>query len=510
MTHSQVISSETLNRLKDKAQQDGCSVDELINNLLGETHQTSSFVTTVLNSISYAVIATDVNFRITAWNKGAENIYGWTESEAIGQIIDDLLKTVWVNEDQAEAQAKLSQNGHWDGEIEQTCRDGHRLSIWAMVSFIIDQENTIIGGVAVNRDITKNKQIREALRDSEKRLKTLYSAIPDLIFRNRVDGTYLDYHALESAKLYIPPSEFMGKKISEVFPEPLANAVLLIIERVVKIGESTIYEYELDSRHFEMRIVKSGKDEVLSIVRDITDSRLAQQRELEFALERERLEILAAFIRNTAHEFRTPLSTITTNAYLISRYDDSEELAQRTEQIDVQVNRISKLVDMSLMIAKLEESTAPLSIIDVHELLKGICTNMRNQYGDTPQLNCDLFLGTVKVNGHVDHLADAFQHVLENAYNFTPPDGEITVESTEVDNQLLITFRDTGSGISRDDLPRVFDTFWRKDTAHSTPGFGLGLSIAKKVIEHHYGYIDIESELGKGTTSHINLPLWQA
>lgn len=507
MTQSPVISDETIKRLQDRAQQDGCSVDDLINNLLNETHQTLPYLTIALNNIADAVIATDVDLKITSWNQGAENIYGWTESEAIGKVIDDLLNTVWINEDQDEAQADLLQTGHWDGEIEQTDRHGQKHAIWAVVSFITDHDNAIIGAVAVNRDITKNKAIQEAFRTSEKRLKTLYSAIPDLIFRNRVDGTYLDYHALDNVELYISPSEFMGKTVSEIFPESLANDVMPVIEHVVKTGELTVYEYELESRFFEMRIVKSGTDEVLSIVRDITDSRLARKRELEFALERERLELLTRFIVNIAHEFRTPLSTIMTNAYLISRYDDSERIAQRTQQIDVQVNRISRLVDMSLMIAKLEDPTAPFSIIDIHEMVNGLSKVMHVHYGDTPQLKLDLCAGSPKVSGNLDYLVDAIQHLLDNAYHFTPADGAIKVSTQVINHKVIITIHDTGAGLSSDDLPRVFETFWRKDTAHSTPGFGLGLPIAKKVIEQHNGQIDIESEPGDGTTVHITLPL---
>jgi signal transduction histidine kinase len=111
------------------------------------------------------------------------------------------------------------------------------------------------------------------------------------------------------------------------------------------------------------------------------------------------------------------------------------------------------------------------------------------------------------VMGHRTYLDDAISQIMENACRFTPDGGEINVRTGSTNGHVLLEIQDSGPGISRDVLPRVFETFWRQDSAHSTPGFGLGLSIAQKIIEQHGGEITVDSETGQGTQVQVRLPM---
>jgi two-component system phosphate regulon sensor histidine kinase PhoR len=110
------------------------------------------------------------------------------------------------------------------------------------------------------------------------------------------------------------------------------------------------------------------------------------------------------------------------------------------------------------------------------------------------------------VRGNPDYLKHAFKRILGNALRYTPADGTVTVRSNDSNGDLLIEIIDTGIGISKDVLPRIFERFYRQDVAGTTRGLGLGLPIAKTIIERHQGRIEVESEEGKGSTFRIILP----
>jgi len=153
--------------------------------------------------------------------------------------------------------------------------------------------------VAGIRDITARKQAEDALRQSEARNRAFLRAIPDSIFRFSRDGTYLDCQAENISDLLAPASELIGKKLQDIIPEPVAQLFLQQMEQALATGVTQTLEYELpihgNRRYWESRIVVCGEDEVLAIVRDITDRKRAEEErrlaevQLRVAAERDRL-----------------------------------------------------------------------------------------------------------------------------------------------------------------------------------------------------------------------------
>jgi PAS domain S-box-containing protein len=223
-------------------------------------------------------------------------------------------------------------------------------------------------------------------------------------------------------------------------------------------------------------LIRAGDTQPYAVVAsftDITEMRKAQQQQFEIAIERERVALLTQFVQNAAHEFRTPLGIINTSSYLMARSDDRDKRMERQAQIEREVYRISRLVDMMLTLVKLEsQPLTPTARIDVHQFLRSLCAAVFREGTELPALHLDIPDNQAVILGDLPHLTEAFQQILENAARFTPLDGSVTVCSRAADGTVWVQIEDTGAGIALDKLPHIFDSFWREDQAHTTPGFG--------------------------------------
>ncbi|MBK8025266.1 MAG: hypothetical protein IPK19_28735 [Chloroflexi bacterium] len=244
------------------------------------------------------------------------------------------------------------------------------------------------------------------------------------------------------------------------------------------------------------------------IARDITERRLAEARDFELALEKERIHLLMRFAEVAAHEFRTPLTIIGTAAYMLTRLDDAEARQRKGEVIDGQLKRITTLVDMMLTLVRLETSDpATLRSVKLNELLAQQQRRCIAQYGDRPVLRVEAPTDLPSVLGNDAFLGQALRELLDNAYRFTPAEGQIALMAGTLNDQVWVEVADTGMGITADELPHIFETFWRRDQTHTTAGFGLGLSIVQRVVQLHGGTIAVESQPGQGARFRITLPL---
>lgn len=328
------------------------------------------------------------------------------------------------------------------------------------------------------------------------------------------------YSALWKSQIGYAEDEFEDTHenfLSHVHPDDIEQVQMLIDKMIAENRKNQSIEFRLRHKDGSYRWILSQGSvytdaqgvpiRMLGTHIDITERKQIQNREFEYALEKERLRLLTDFIQDAAHEFRTPLSTINSSVYLLKASDDKEYRLRKTVQIDLQVVRIQRLVDMLLMMVRLDSGQAlRFSTIDIQAIITALSNNMRVKYGETPSLTVNMEDNLPTVLGDVTYLTEAFKQILSNAYQFTSDAGEISISVYVNNHEIWIEFQDTGTGISDDALPHIFDTFWRQDVAHSTPGFGLGLPIAKKIVEYHRGTIQVESTVGEGTCFTVKLP----
>lgn len=230
--------------------------------------------------------------------------------------------------------------------------------------------------------------------------------------------------------------------------------------------------------------------------------------------ERKKLEkVRQDFISNVSHELKTPLTSIKAmvEVLLEGGAEDSKLRKDFLENINQEVDRLSRLVNDLLLLSRLESDkgflnpvptdfvtlvTRAVSRFQPRAMKEGLTLSLDIK-GDIPPLNVD-----------VNYIDQVISNLIDNAIKYTPSGGKIGITVEDVGKEIKVSVKDTGIGIPKEDLPRIFERFYRGDKSRnlSLGGVGLGLSIVKHIVEAHGGKVGVESDLGKGSTFYFTLP----
>lgn len=220
----------------------------------------------------------------------------------------------------------------------------------------------------------------------------------------------------------------------------------------------------------------------------------------------ERLESLfksqQRFLADVSHELRTPLTVIKGNVDFMRKIKEADE--DLLNSIDQEAGRLTRLVSGLLMLAQAESGKIPLNFarVELDLLLTEVFTETRMLAGTKVKLHLNQIDEAI-VTGDRDRLKQVILNLVANAIQYTPQGGEVFLSLKRIGEQARLIVRDTGPGIPADDLPYIFDRFYRAEksrTRSHSSGFGLGLSITKWIVEQHGGQIKVESKEGEGTT----------
>jgi signal transduction histidine kinase len=215
---------------------------------------------------------------------------------------------------------------------------------------------------------------------------------------------------------------------------------------------------------------------------------------------------------DVAHELRTPLMAMlaTVEAMQDEVLPTDEE---HLETVASEVRRLSRLVDAMLQLSRLENGTTAFepTRTDLVSLVRGIVDSQEQLFADQ-----NLKLRFSVEGAHKEAYADVDRdmirqcviNLMSNAMRYTPEDGWVIVKVGQDRTDVLVSVSDTGIGIAKEDLSRVFSRFWRSDASRErvSGGLGVGLSVTKEIVDRHHGFISVESELGHGTTFTLHLP----
>jgi two-component system sensor histidine kinase VicK len=235
---------------------------------------------------------------------------------------------------------------------------------------------------------------------------------------------------------------------------------------------------------------------------------------LQDVTEQEKLDKMRKeFVANVSHELRTPLTTIKsyTETLLDGAMESKECTVNFLQVINSESDRMTRLVKDLLQLSKLDYDKMEwnmnrlnvLNIIGDCIVKLEISAKQKNQ-----TLSFEAPLELCEINGDKDRIEQVILNIIGNAIKYTPENGCVKVTADKLEDYIEIRIADTGMGIPQEDIPRLFERFYRVDKARSRAmgGTGLGLSIAKNIVEAHRGSISVESEYGKGTEVIINFP----
>jgi heavy metal sensor kinase len=277
---------------------------------------------------------------------------------------------------------------------------------------------------------------------------------------------------------------------------------------------------------FLTRTVLSPVDNMTKTIRQITSRNLGQRIELTGANDEiSRLaetfndmltRIDQAFstqqqlIQDISHELRTPLTALKGKQEVTLNKKRSPEEYEAVLGINLEeINKMSQLVENLLVLAQLEKKEALLKPrpVDLNRVIGQVLNNMQTL---ADKKNISLLFspeGKIFLDADENQINRVFLNIIDNAIKYTGDNGKITIKAFKDKDYAEIEISDTGIGIKEEELLYIFDRFYRADKSRSSQGFGLGLSIAKSIVEAHKGAIQVKSELHKGTVFNIFLPI---
>jgi PAS domain S-box-containing protein len=364
----------------------------------------------------------------------------------------------------------------------------------------------------------EQQRAQEALRHSEARNRAILRANPDWMFLTTTEGVFLDFHASDTSKLYVPPSEFLGRTVREVLPPPISEQLMQAFARASSSDHEEKVEYTMatdEAEHFyEASVVRCEGDKVLSIVRDVTARKRAeleadaQKRELAHL---SRVAMLGELTAALAHELSQPLMAVLSNAqaarYLLDREPlNVPELRAALDDIIRNDKRAGAVIDrLRSLLRKGDPSRQP---VDINEVATEV---IDLAYGELVSrrvtVKRSLSAAVPPVLGERVQLLQVVLNLVLNAcdaMNATgAADRELTLSTSADDGFVQLLVSDRGSGIPEGQLERVFEPF----VTLREEGLGLGLAISRSIVTAHGGSISAENNPDRGATFRCLLPI---
>jgi PAS domain S-box-containing protein len=471
-----------------------------------------------LRSIGDAVIVTDAAGRVTFLNPVAEQVTGWSLTEARDQPFEAIFRIFNEHTGAPVEQpvAKVLETGGIVGLANHTIlvtRDGRRVPIDDSGAPVRLANGEIVGIVVVFRDVTEHKRAER----EHAWLAAIIESSDDAIASKTLEGIVTSWNPAARRLFGYEPDEIVGKPITTIIPlelQPEEVEILARLRRGERIDHYETVRVAKDGRRIDIALTVSpirGEDDTIigasKIARDITE-RKRQERALREA-DRQKDEFLATL----AHELRNPLAPICAAAELLRNAKSlAPELRAATAILERQARQMTHLVDDLLDVSRITSGRIRLhpEPLELTELLKTVIDTCR-QSPEAARHRITLTPSGAPVHVSGDHtrLTQVFSNILHNAVKYTPPGGRIEVALRGEDGEATVAIRDNGMGIPPEMLDHIFEPFAQLDRSYERPdgGLGIGLALAKRLLELHHGRIEARSAgRGQGTEFLIRLP----
>jgi PAS domain S-box-containing protein len=472
-----------------------------------------------------AIVVLDLDTKVRLWSPAAERLLGWTEHEALNQPLPILQPDA---KEGFRANLETVRCGSVVTGCEMRCqtKDGSAINISLSAGPSRNHRGEINSIICVIGDITKRKHSEDALRESETKFRSVVQSATDGIILADGDGNIIQWNKSAQEIFGYTEQEVLGKPLTMLMPESYREAHQQGVGRIRAGGEPHIigrtvemHGLRNDGTVFPIGLSvaswkNNGANFYSGIIRDISEQKRAEDglRNLTEALKRSD-ELKSALLASVSHDLRTPLTSIRTAIDNLLQGDLRWDQAQQQEFhliISEEVARLTRLVGDLLDMARIEagELRPSMQLGAVAEICGNVLDRCeRDLRHHRVSIDCSEDLPLVKVDSPL--IAEGLTHLVENAARYSPAGSEILVSARLERDELLISVKDHGPGIEADEFDRVFEKFYRSTHLNSdaTSGTGMGLAIARGIIEAHGGRIWVDSKVGHGAVFTFALPV---
>lgn len=450
---------------------------------------------------------------------------------AHGQICDINFADFVSPPDQVRYEALLQQAlaGASEGEIALLRADGSLYPVLLTLSALAPHSRGAVGLLVT--DLTKQKpqeelnQAIDKLRESESQFRQLADSIPQLVWTADAEG-YIDWF---NRRWYDYTATTLGEMEGwgwqSIHDPEVLPSVLEKWKESLATGESFEMTFPLrgadgNYRPFLTRVTPVHDTQGAIIRWFGTNTDISKERESQLELRNIAAKLSEAdrrkdaFLATLAHELRNPLSPIKTASQLMQLVgDDATQLRELSEVIDRQVAHMVRLIDDLMDVSRISRGKIRLRLemCDLREVIASATEAVASLFSESDQtLRVEIADQALKVKGDKARLVQVLVNLLNNAGKYTPDAGNIWLSVGQVDGRALIQVRDDGVGLSEENLEAIFEMFAQVDGAkeRGQSGLGIGLSLARSLVELHEGQLTAESDgLGCGSTFAVRLPL---
>ncbi len=392
------------------------------------------------------------------------------------------------------------------------------------------------------RSINQANEIKKsfnALKKSEEKNIAILNTIPDSMFYFDINGIIIDCNASDSMSRFQITNNIINKNVKEVLPKSISKIFMLSLNDIINNDQATIIENEIENNgnFYEIRMVASGENHVLAIVRDITVEKKSQERakiQQEQLIRTDKLIALGTLVAGVAREINNPNNSIllTTDIlfdtwkgivpildeflnergdFPIGGYSYSElknEIPDSFKRVINNSRRIKRIITDLKNFAR-KDVIANKQDININEIVESSIRLLESSI----KHNSSNFLAKYDkklphIHGQPQRLEQVIINLIQNACNALPDSSKqirVFTEYQKNQNKIIIKIEDDGSGMDKETLKRIYDPFFT--TRRDKGGTGLGLSVSNQIIKEHNGEIIFESELGSGTKALIILPV---